>query len=393
MSKTLLEDNSNGTRPNWDLGTGTDDNGRVQSQAPIERVAATEQAASEAKTVAGTISDSPAPVASPWRHTSTPQPAATHGGCEDAAGLLPGATARPTASKFGSNIPDVWEYDSEPFPDDLNKCYAIVRTLDNYQVFNRAQSKEWLRRRGLIGKHIQKISNGPKPIEMTADIIAGMQKAQHERPAAMNARLAELQAYLASPISAEPIELDLDAEASDPDSRQKLAMTPKTRLVLHPTVELAVIIAKRMACAAEAFALENFDLMNPVEHVQLLERELRTSHDPARIRELQTKISKAKETGSNRSAELSIKGIAADKWNPVFDALRYAILASQLLVGSWEMDALLVEDQWFGEFGIERHSTFLSKQFTELRAELGKLNVSKTTFAWFGVNDIAESDE
>ena len=137
----------------------------------------------------------------------------------------------------------------------------------------------------------------------------------------------------------------------------------------------------------------NFDLINPTEHVQLLERELRTSHDPARIRDLQTKISKAKEIGSNRSAELSIKGLAADKWNPVFEALRSAITLSQYLVATWEADAILVEADWFGEFAIERHQTFLSKQFTDLRAELGKLNVSKTTFAWFGVNDIAESDE
>jgi hypothetical protein len=368
MSKTLLEDNSNGGAAAWDMGTGEEHGQPQPAAAPI------------------------APGVSPWRHTSTPQPRATHG-VQDAAGKLPDAKGNPRGGMYGGNMPDTFD---ENLPDDLQGLYSLIRQVDNYyfsEFRSRTARKEYLRRRHLIGEKIRMLSNGPKPIEMTADIIAGMQKAQHERPAQMNARLAEIQAYLASPITADPITLDLEAEASDPDSRKNLGRTPKTRLVLHPTVTQAVVIAKRLACAAEAFALDNFDLMNPVEYVLILERELRTSNDTSRIRELQTKISQAKETGSNRSAELSIKGLAADKWNPVFDALRYAILVSQLLVGSWEMEAMLVEEQWFGEFAIERNQTHLSKRFTDLRAELGKLNVSKTTFAWFGVNDIAESDE
>lgn len=149
-------------------------------------------------------------------------------------------------------------------------------------------------------------------------------------------------------------------------------------------------IAKRFACQAEAFAIQNFDLLNPVEHVQILEKELRGSSDPARIRELQGEIVKAKENGANRSAEITIKGKAASLWEPALDALRSAIADALLLLANWETDAADVEREWFGEFAMERHPTPLSGQFASLIAELKKLNVSKTTFAWFGVDDIAE---
>jgi hypothetical protein len=52
----------------------------------------------------------------------------------------------------------------------------------------------------------------------------------------------------------------------------------------------------------------------------------------------------------------------------------------------------LAEQDFFTSFALEWHQTFLSKQFTDFGDQLSKLNVSKSTFAFFGVNDIAEPD-
>jgi hypothetical protein len=232
MENSLIDDKSTGRPAGWDMGTG-DDRQQESRSAPGPEVK------QEAKTVAAQVAEAPAPGAqgnSPWRHTTTPQPASTHS-IFDAAKLTTGQMAKsPENSKFGGNIPNVWQYDTEPFPNDLRACYAILRILDGYQVLNRHASKEWLRRRGLLGKHIALLSNGPKAPEMTADVVAGLQKAQHERPAAMAARLAELQTYLANPITAELATLDIEAEANDPESRSKLSIAPKTRLILHPAI-------------------------------------------------------------------------------------------------------------------------------------------------------------
>ena len=187
MSKnTLLEDDSSTAKPaDLDMGTGEHE---------------------------GQPQPAPGQGASPWRHTATPTPEATHG-IQDAAGVLP-ASAKATAggNKYGGNIPD--EFD-ENFPDDLKKCYAILRTIDNYYFSNTrsaAATKEYHRRRSLIGKHITKLSNGPPAPELTSDRIAEMHRARDERPARMKSRIAELTAYLATPAPS-PFALDMDGEA------------------------------------------------------------------------------------------------------------------------------------------------------------------------------------
>jgi hypothetical protein len=369
MSKnTLLEDDSSTAKPaGWDMGTGEHE---------------------------GQPQPAPGPGASPWRHTATPTPEATHG-IQDAAGVLP-ASAKATegGNKYGGNMPDEWEYDTAPFPADLQKSYAIVRTIDNYYFYNSrsaAATKEYHRRRSLVGKHILRLSNGPAAPEMTSDRIAEMQRARDERPAAMKSRIAELTAFLAIPVTTAPSALDLDSEASDADARNKLGMSPKTRIMIHPAVVERVEIARRLGCEAELFNLDHFDLISPVEYTQLLERELNSSQEPTRIRELQEKIAKAR--SSTRATELAIKGVALEKWEPVFAALRDALTVCEWLVCQWEMEAVLAEQDFFGEFAIERHQTFLSKQFTDFRDELDKINVTKETFAFFGVRDIAKLDD
>ena len=365
--KTLLEDDSSTAKPaGWDMGTGENE---------------------------GQPQPAPAPGDSTWRHTASPTPTTTHG-IQDAAAVLPErAKAAAGGNKYGGNMPD--EFD-ENFPDDLKKCWAIVRTIDNYYFSNArsaAATREYFRRRSMVGKHIMKLSNGPPAPEMTSDRIAEMQRARDERPAMMNSRIAELTAYLVTPFPDESATLDMDKEASDPEARQKLGMSPKLRLILHPAVVQWVQIARRFACSAEKFSLDNFDLIHPTEHVILLERQLVTSIEPARIRELQEKISKSKEFGSNRAGELAMKGHAESKKEPVFKALDAAIKISQWLVSRWQLEAILVEESWFGEFAISWHPTFLSKQFSDLGTELEKLNARSSCFAWFGVNDVAELDD
>src|ERR1039458_3379466 len=88
----------------------------------------------------------------------------------------------------------------------------------------------------------------------------------------------------------------------------RLLFRSNLRFILPPAVVQWVQIARRFACSAEKFSLDNFDLIHPTEHVILLERQLVTSIEPARIRELQEKISKSKEFGSNRAGELAMKG-------------------------------------------------------------------------------------
>jgi hypothetical protein len=364
IKNTLLEDDSSTAKSaGWDMGTGE---------------------------IEGQPQPAPKAGASPWRKTSSPTPTATHG-IQDAAAVLP-ASAKATDgnNRFGGNMPDEWEYDTAPFPDDLKKCYAILRTIDNYYFSNTrsaAATKEYHRRRSLIGKHITKLSNGPPAPELTSDRIAEMHRVRDARPAMMKSRIAELTAYLATPAPS-PFALDMDGEASDAGVRVNLGMSPKTRILLHPAVMQRVEIARRLGCEAELFSLEHYDLIYPVEFSQFLERELQTSQDPNRIRELQEKIAKAR--SSTRATELAIKGVALEKWEPVFTALRSALMVAEWLVCRWGLESVTAEDDFFASFGLDWHQTFLSKRFTDFSAELGKLNVTKETFSFFGVRDIAE---
>ena len=361
MIKTLEE-----KAADWDMGTGENE---------------------------GQPQPAPVPGAATWRKTATPAPTATHG-IQDAAGVLPDRAKAPQGGNlYGGNMPDLWLYDTEPFPDDAQKCWAEVRKIDAYYFSNArsaAATTECFRRRRLVGAKIMELCNGPKAPEMTSDMIAEMQRARNERPAAMKSRIAALTAYLATPAPS-PFVLDMDGDAADAGVRVKLGMSPKTRVLLHPEVVQRVEIARRLGCEAELFSLDNYDLIYPVEFSQFLERELHTSQDPTHIRELQEKIAKA--LSSTRATELAIKGVALEKWEPVFTVLRSAIILCDWLVSQWELESVLAEDDFFASFGLDRHPTFLSKQFTDFRAELGKLNVSKSTFAWLGVNDIAKSDD
>jgi hypothetical protein len=360
MNKTPLAEKA----ADWDMGTGEHE---------------------------GQPQPAPVPGASPWRRTTTPTPASTHGGIADAGGAKAGTT--PTED-FGADFPATFD---EAFPDALGKCYNILRAVRALPERNRKQANEKARRGGLISAHIRKISNPPAAIHISADEAAQVKIAHEQRPQWMAARLDELVKYLASPLTAElaadPVTLlDNDTPA---EARQKLGANPKQRLLGHSAVLQCVQLAKHFACAAELFGIEHHEMIYPDDHCRMLQHEAQASQDPERIRTLLAEISRVKQAASATSGTngINLKGLAQSKWVPVFDALRGAIAVSQLLVATWKADAILVEQGWFADFGMERQATPLEGQFSNLLAELEKLTVNKELFHWFGVKDCAKSDE
>jgi hypothetical protein len=362
MKNSLVEDNSTGRKPDWDVEAAED--------------LGTGQPAGAGK--------------SPYRHTTTPQPASTHGGIADAGGVKAGAAP---VEEFGADFPAAFD---ESFPAALGKCYNILRAVRALPERNRKQANEKARRGGLISAHIRKISNPPAAIHISADEAAKVKIAHHQRPQWMAARLDELVKYLASPPTAElasnPASL-LEDNDTPSEARQKLSADPKQRLCGHPAVLQCVQLAKKYACRGELFSIENHDIIYPADHVRLLEHELHTSQSPERVRILQAEIARVNSSIAAGTSEVGLRGMAQSKWAPVLDALRSAIAVSQLLVATWRLDAVLVERDWFSEFVMERQETPLSGQFTSLLAELEALTVNQQTLHWFGVKDCAESDE
>ena len=278
----LLEDD--GKTGGWDMGDGS---GRQTAPRTIP-----------AQVMGTPVADKDfVPSASIWRNTSTPHPAATHGGGATVALLEP-------MEKLSKEFPA--EFD-ENFPNDLKKCYEILKAVDALPIYlagenehqisagTRRRRDEQARRRKLIGAHIIKLQNGAPAPYIGAHEIAEMQKTQRNRPALRAARIALLQAVgvaVAELIKPLP-ERGLMGLTDAPDAgqaMQMLAVDPKDRLTMHHDVRNLLNIARVKAMSAELFALQNFDLCYPAEHAQGLEYELRNCQDPERVRELRLKI-------------------------------------------------------------------------------------------------------
>ena len=63
-----------------------------------------------------------------------------------------------------------------------------------------------------------------------------------------------------------------------------------------------------------------------------------------------------------------------------------------MLLAEWRMEAILAESEFFGAFTMEWRQTEVSKRLADLDSELKRMNVTKESFAWFGVGDYAEID-
>ena len=216
-----------------------------------------------------------------YRNTITPQPKATHpeNGLPDHPTLV---TQPGKPVDFGKGFPA--EFD-ENFPNDLAKCYAILRGIDSLQthivkphglVEHPARVKEVLRRRSLLGAHILKLSGTHQPIPiMQADEHAAIQRAQHERPAILNARAAVLLKF----ITANPMpELSGTYEPDPENTRENIGSMPKLRLLANERVQQWLLKARLLACHAETFSIVNWDLINPGEYVAALQREIGRAH-------------------------------------------------------------------------------------------------------------------
>lgn len=380
----LLEDD--GKTGSWDMGNG---NGR-EAQRPVPT-----------QLMAGSTPPDKdfVPPPSAYRLTATPTPAATHGGGAAVALLEP-------MEKLSKEFPA--EFD-ENFPNDLKKCFEILKAVDALPVYlagedenqiskgSRRRRDEQSRRRKLIGAHIIELQNGTKPPEIDAHAIAELQQAERNRPAVRAARIQLLGAtgvMIAELIQPLPKRVQLGhTDTPDAESAHRmLAVDPKDRLTLHPDVRNLLNIARVQAMSAELFSLENFDLCFPVEHRQELEFELRNCKDPERIRSLRSEIAALQETPEyrNRSAEINMKGQAEAKWQPVFKTLELLKSVAAEIVLDWEQDAIASERGYFMGIGLQHETTSVSRRYRSLVNEIEKLTISKTTFGWFGINDVAE---
>jgi hypothetical protein len=386
MNNSLLED-SGGKNPDWDMGTG-------EGERPKAGIVAAPVKATEAQT--------PKPMPSVFRHTVTPQPAETH---TNALPELP-----PTVPQAGKpeNFPKGFpaEFD-ERFPDNLAACYGMLRAVDALPTHMVTKHglveqpklvKEQLRRRVLIGEHIQKLSGNRQVIpQILADDHAAFQRAQHERPANLKARMDVLQKFVTTPLPGISGGYEPDSE----NTRDNLGLMPKLRLLGNDRVQKWLLLARHLACQAEVFSIQNWDLLQPGEYVACLERELRSCHDPVRARELQAKISVSQQSGERTEAEFSWRrnnptGItraqADQKWEPAIKALRATFDLCRTLLAEWRMEAILAESEFFAGCTMEWRQTEVSKRFADLDSELKRINVTKQSFAWFGVEDYAETD-
>lgn len=399
----LLEDD--GKTGAWDMGNGT---GR-EAQRTVHAQALAGQETPDKDFV---------PPPSVYRHTTTPQPAATHGGGAAVALLEP-------MEKLSKEFPA--EFD-ENFPSDMKQCLQILKAVDALPIYlagedehaiskgSRRRRDEQMRRRKLIGAHILKLQNGEPAPYIGAHEIAEMQAAQRNRPAARAARIQLLKATcmmlgeLIHPLP-EPDQLGLTDAPDEATAKGLLSADPKDRLTLHPDVRNLLNKARVQAMGAELFALENYDLCHPTEHCQELEYEFRNCKDPERIRALRLEIAAVKENGGNLSASsltnldpaalrdiggknaltaISMKGQSESKWLSAFKTLELLKSVSGKIVAGWGLDAAELEHDFFAQFGLPAERTSLSRRYRALLDEINKLSVSKTTFAWFGIQDIAE---
>jgi hypothetical protein len=380
---------------NWDMGNGEDVPQNVPGQVPmVPPVAAVKQAA---KVEAPKPESAGTPGKSAYRFTRTPQPAGTHGGAS--------GPSDDSGREIITGIDFPWDWCqnlSSNLSNDLKQCYADLRRIDNLPTHTETPQgikqnpkliTEQRRVRKLLGEHIMKLSSGMQAIHIDANDISKIQKAQNKQPLIMAERQAVLEKFLERPIPEPALP---DEHASIPaSSKQELAMNPKARVLADDLIKHHLMFARHLACGAELFAIVNFDLIHPGEHIAHLERELRVCSDLEHARRLQAKIALAKQNGEkeidhrvNRTVA-DAKNQAAQRWEPVFDTFNTIFARCQTLLIEWRGEAMQAESEFFAGFSMEWRQTDLSKRFADFQAEVNKLTGSKTSFAWFGIQDYA----
>lgn len=344
-------------------------------------------------------------VKSPYRFTRTPQPKAIH---PQAHGVNNGMnTEKVDDSQFGNGWPT--EIFDENFPNDINKCRKILEQVRALPVYGtkgvrlthkqlKARQNEQQRRKNLIVEKINQLTNTPPAPKYDSHMITSIKQEQRSRPARRAERIEELKASLATvgedlkdfKIPDNLDELGASDTEDDAIARKLLAIEPKLRLSVHPQILGLVNLARSFAMSAELFNLENHDLIYTEEHIQELEYELRNCSNPDRVRELKQLIALAKESGSNRANELAIKQESHLKWEPFFNTVKLLQAVAGKLLAGWALDAAVIENEFFAEFGLQSQRTQISSRFRVALDELKNQSVNKTSLNWFGVTDVTQ---
>lgn len=328
------------------------------------------------------------PLKSAYRFTRTPQPKATHPGDK----FVTPARREVLLDGFPK------EFD-ENFPNDLTKCFSILKSVDNLPQRNQGEINEKARRRKVLGKHILKLQDPMPVIHLNSEHIAELRQQKRNRPQIRAQRIEDIKSLLAEfwkdileseNILSNPDALGETDAGDDTIARQLLAVDPKDRLFVHKDIRYLINIARIHALNAELFSLENHDLCYPIDHLEELEHELRNCRSVDRVRELQQLIASAKERGSNRANEVLIKQEAANKWNPFFDIVKILIPVAGKLLARWGIDAAVAEHEFFAELGFQPEETSISRRYLVLLDELDKLTVTKNSLNWFGVSNVTE---
>jgi hypothetical protein len=263
---------------------------------------------------------------------------------------------------------------AETFPD-FTGSLELLRNLNDEEVATQEEWKARQPRLRALKAHIHKIQQGLPTIPTTADQQMAPILHRGNGPQHRAARIKALEAFL----KRDELAISTLERCDLPD--------PKARLLKEPAILEKIWRCRRLLAAAEIFALQNFDLENPMSRIAELEHALSSVATMDQLREIALELTLLKADSKQTSVPRIAHGIIEAGFQPALKEIALLLSTCREFFYTWRAESQKRSDEFFSKHGLSTERTALVRRFDEAAASLPP--VSKDSLSYFGVGDIA----